>query len=150
MVDVRRCSVEEFFAHVDAPGLLAEYAGECAIFGLPTPTPDPLRYRTLEDVGMLYVLAAFDGETMLGFVSLLAPTNAHYNVRLAVTESYFVAALHRGTGAGLALLRAAEVLATEENASGLLVSAPHGGRLAEVLPHVGYRETNRVFFKGLA
>lgn len=32
----------------------------------------------------------------------------------------------------------------------MMVSAPAGGRLAEVLPRSGYRETNRVFLRALA
>jgi GNAT superfamily N-acetyltransferase len=72
----------------------------------------------------------------------------HYSVRIAVGESFFVSAEHRKTGAGLKLLKAAEDYAKEINSSGLLISAPLGGNLAEILPHVGYVETNRVFFKG--
>ena len=69
---------------------------------------------------------------------------------LAVVESYFVASKHRKSGAGLALLREAERIASDRGAHALLVSAPHGGRLADVMPRVGYRETNRVFFRSLA
>ncbi len=40
--------------------------------------------------------------------------------------------------------------ARELGTPGLLVSAPMGGSLAEVLPRRGFAETNRVFFKGFA
>jgi GNAT superfamily N-acetyltransferase len=79
---------------------------------------------------------------------VLKPVIPHYGVAIAVTESFFVGKEYRKSGAGLKLLRAAEAHA--EGAPGLLVSAPVGGTLAEVLPHLGYRETNRVFFKELA
>ena len=68
----------------------------------------------------------------------------------AITESFFVAKVHRDSGAGLKLLRAAEQKARALGSPGLLVSAPFGGTLVQVLPRAGYTETNRVFFKGWA
>ena len=68
---------------------------------------------------------------------------------VATTERFFVKA-HRKTGAGLRLLRAAEEKARALGSPGLLVTAPFEGDLFQVLPRVGYQETNRVFFKSLA
>ena len=147
---IRSISVDDLFAHHDAQALLAEYAAESAIDGLPTPTPDQERYRLIESSGALRVLAAFQGDTLMGFLALLVSVNPHYSAMLAVIESFFVGAAYRKTGAGLALLHQAEEVARQAHADGLLVSAPSGGRLAQVLPATGYRETNRVFFRGLA
>ena len=80
---------------------------------------------------------------------LLVPVLPHFGRKVGVSESYFVAAEYRKTGAGLRLLHAAEEAAREAGAVGVLVSAPTGGILERVMPGVGYRETNRVFFKGL-
>jgi GNAT superfamily N-acetyltransferase len=149
MPEVRRITVDEFFAHPDAAALLDEYAAESSIVGMPTPQPARPLYETLEASGAMHVLAAFDGDAMLGFLALLVSLNPHYNAVIGVTESYFVAREHRKSGAGLRLLHAAERLADERGAVGLLISAPAGGRLAEVLDGYGeYRETNRVFFRG--
>ena len=51
---------------------------------------------------------------------------------------------------GLKLLAAAEEKARELKSLGLLVSAPFGGNLWELLPRCRYVETNRVFFKKVA
>jgi GNAT superfamily N-acetyltransferase len=128
-------------------GLVAEYASESAIDGLPPPAAQLATYRQLESSGALHALAArYDG-SLVGFVTLLAPVLPHYGVTVAVSESFFVARARRRTGAGLALLRAAEALARRLGSPGLLVGAPSGGALARILPRRGYRETNRVFFK---
>jgi GNAT superfamily N-acetyltransferase len=66
---------------------------------------------------------------------------------VGVVESFFVGKAYRKSGAGLRLLHEAEKYALKNNLPGLLVSAPFGGDLAVVLPHVGYIETNRVFFR---
>jgi hypothetical protein len=55
--------------------------------------------------------------------------------------------VHRGTGSGIRLLRAAEDKAKEIGSPGLIVSAPFAGRLFDVLPRCGYTEVSRVFFK---
>ena len=69
---------------------------------------------------------------------------------MATTESIFVAHEFRRTGAGVKLIREMERLAGDMGALGVLVSAPAGKRLADVMPGLKYRQTNQVFFKGLA
>lgn len=151
-MEVRDCPPLVFFAHRDAPALLAEYAAEASIAGLPAPQPDERSYFRLEANGVLHPLAAYDAdERMVGFIVLLVSLNPHYGVKLGVIESFFVASEHRGSGAGLRLLRAAEACAEAQGAAGLLVSAPIKGRLADVLDaHDAYNETNRVFFRSFA
>jgi hypothetical protein len=81
---------------------------------------------------------------------VLAAPLPHYGRTVAVSESFFVAKAHRASMAGLKLLAAAEALACRIQSPGLLVSAPSGGRLAELLPKCGFVETNRVFFRKVA
>lgn len=150
MPEIRHSTVDEFFAHPDAPALLAEYAIEASIPGLPAPHPYRTAYNALERSGAMSLLVATDGDRLLGFLALIVSVNPHYAAMIGVTESYFVAQAHRKSGAGMRLLHAAENLARQSGAEGLLISAPAGGRLAEVLDGYGeYRETNRVFFRGL-
>ena len=150
MLVIRPCSVAEFFSAPNADALLTEYAQESSLFGLPSPQPDAERYEVLERTGMMTTLAAYLDDVLVGFLVMIVTVNPHYNARLAVTESYFVASEHRSTGAGLRLLREAEDVARAQGAVGFFVSAPNNGRLTNVMPRVGYRETNRVFFRGLA
>ncbi len=146
---IRASTVAELEAAPAFPDLLAEYAAESAIEGLPPPSAKMETYHHLERSGFLHVLAAWAGDTLAGFITVLAAPLPHYGRTVAVSESFFVAQEHRGTGAGLKLLRAAEALAAKLGSPGLLVSAPYAGDLFKVLPRVGYVETNRVFFKAV-
>jgi GNAT superfamily N-acetyltransferase len=147
---IQTITPDEFFAHPCAPELLDAYALESAIEGLPRPHADADAYRLLATTGGLTVLAAMEGEALVGFMTLLVYGNPHYSAVLGVVESYFVAPAARSTGAGNALRETAERFAAERGAAGLLISAPLGGRLARVMEHTaGYRESNRVFFRKL-
>jgi len=146
-MNVQASSVSEIEAASNFGELLAEYASESAIAGMPAPAARMETYRHLESAGMLHVFSALSDGQLVGFITVLAPVLPHYGVAVAVSESFFVARAHRKTGAGLKLLREAEAKAASLGSPGLLVSAPFGGDLFHVLPRVGYAETNRIFFK---
>ena len=146
----RRIGVAEAFANPAFPALCREYAEEAAIAGLPDPQEKLSAYQMLESSGSTAFNAygAFSGDALIGFLVLLTPVLPHYGVAIAVAESLFVAGAYRKTGAGMLLIRLAEKRARELRSPGMLFSAPSGGRLAMLLPRIGYRETNRVFLKG--
>jgi len=141
-------TIDGLWASPHFEDMLDRYAEESSIEGMPKPAAKFETYAAMERAGMLHVFdARLDGR-LIGFITVLAVNLPHYGgVMSAVSESFFVAPEYRSTGAGLRLLKAGEDKAREVGAPGLLVSAPYGGALAEVLPRRGYRETNRVFFK---
>ncbi len=147
-MNVQPSTVAEIEAAPEFAALIAEYAVESAIDGMPPPQARLSQYRELEAAGLLSVLAAIaaTGE-LAGFISVLSAPLPHYGRTVAVSESFFVGKAHRASMAGLKLLVAAEALTAEIGSPGLLVSAPCRSRLAELLPRVGYAETSRVFFK---
>jgi GNAT superfamily N-acetyltransferase len=144
---VRPSTVAEIETASTFSDLIAEYAAECHIAGMPPPQARMEQYRDLEAKGFLSVFAAVVEGELVGFISVLCAPLPHYSLSGAVSESFFVAKAHRGTLAGLKLLAAAEQKAAELGSPGLLVSAPFEGKLFELLPKLGYAETNRVFFK---
>lgn len=150
MVEIRETTATSILSEPGISALLEEYAAESAIHGLPPPRPHADIYAALDATGALTALGAYLDGVLVGFLLFVTTVSPHYSALLSVCESFFVAAEHRRAGAGLDLLRAAEERARERGAVGLLVSSPIGGRLAEVLPRSGYRETNRAFFRGLA
>ena len=129
--------------------LLAEYGAESAIDELRPHAMQPALYRQMESSGALHILGAFKGGELIGLICLIVAVLPHFGKSIATTESFFVRPDYRKTGAGIKLLREAEAMATRLGAVGLFVSAPIGGRLAQVLPCSGYRQTNQVFFRGL-
>lgn len=146
-LDIRKCSAAEIRGNPGFPALAAEYKAEAAIAGLPDPDEKAASYDALEKSGFFHLYGAFLDGKVIGLVAVLAPVVPHYGAVVATAESFFVVGAHRKTGAGLKLLKAAEAQAKEAGSPGLLISAPYGGRLAQVMPRLGYRETNRVFFK---
>ena len=149
MTEIKRTTFREIADHPDFGDLVAEYAEESAMTGLPAPDCQIDMYEKLQDAGAIHVLGAFRQMRLVGLLIVVASVIPHYGVMMATTESFFVRPQDRKSGAGLQLLKEAETLSAELGATGLLVSAPFGGRLAEVLPKKGYAETNRVFFRKL-
>ena len=149
MIDIRKVSVDSVLSDPDLISLLTEYGREVSFEAGPKPKPDFERYKVLEKSGSFHVLGCYDGNTLIGFMTILVAVLPHWGRMMGVSESYFVSSAYRKTGAGLALLHKGEIFAKELGAEYFLVSAPVGGRLEEVLPHVGYDETNRVFLKAL-
>ena len=147
MIEIRQCPIAEILS---AEKLLAEYAKELAIDGLPYPKAKTDLYAKMEELKILYPIAAYLDGVLVGFVNVLMSDNPHYNVRIASTESFFVSSEHRKSGAGLRLLRAAENCAKELGSSVLFISAPIKGSLVHVLPEVGYTDTAHTFFKVLS
>lgn len=145
-VTLSQISISEFFDDPSAEALLAEYADECALAGLPPPVPHRDIYLALERAGVVSMFGARVDGVLVGFIVLLTSMNPHYSVVLGAVESFFVAAAHRKSGAGVKLLREARRAAKDRGAVGLLVSAPFGGKLAAVLKRSKrFDLTNEVF-----
>lgn len=149
MIDIYERTVAGIVDDPEFPDLIAEYGKESAIEGMPPPKAKLEQYYAYEMMGFFHAFVAESAGLLIGFITIVAPPNAHYGVPLAVTESFFVAARHRGTGAGLKLLDAAEKCAKSMGSPMLLVSAPVHSQLDKVLPKCGYRPTNTVYAKGL-
>ena len=148
-VSVLRCTAAQIFAEPEFPALHREYVAECALHGLPDPDEKLAMYKALDANDAFRAFGAFFNGELVGFVAILAPTLPHYGITVAVAESLFVGQAFRKTGAGLALIRRAEQEARAIGSPAILFSSPSGGRLATLLPRIGYRETNRAFMKEL-
>jgi GNAT superfamily N-acetyltransferase len=149
MSEVRRVSLSTLIDDTRFQTLVDEYTSESSIKDMPPINWQRHMYEQLEAIGIFRVLAAYEGDKLIGFMTLLTTVLPHYGALTATTESVFVEAEHRSGGAGLKLIRAAEGWAKELGAVGLLLSAPYGGRLADIGPRIGYQQTNVVFFKRL-
>lgn len=146
---IKKCTIADLEGAPNIQEILDEYAAESSpsIKGLPRPLAKVDTYKHLESINAIHIIGAFFKDVLVGYIIIVAPVLPHYSIRIAVSESYFVLKSCRGTGAGTKLREAAEKWSKEAGAIGILMSAPLDGDLAEVLPHVGYQETGRVFFK---
>jgi GNAT superfamily N-acetyltransferase len=139
------------FAELEtAPNFLElrdEYAAECAIAGLPPIAEKFEMYRAIEDAGFFQLFGAYVNDKLVGFVSVVVSVIPHFGVPVAVAESLFVASQFRKFGLGLELIREAQSFAASKGSSGILFSAPTGGKLEQILPRMGFRATNTTFYK---
>jgi GNAT superfamily N-acetyltransferase len=149
MLQILKTSVSKIESEDNFQDILAQYAAESSIDGLPKPFARMQTYKKLEESGSLKILASYVDEILVGFITILTTNLPHYDSVVSVCESFFVLPEYRNTGAGIKLLKNAEQLSKSVGALGLLISAPTGGILCDVLPHVGYIETNKVFFRSL-
>ena len=150
-IDIRDCLVADIEHAAMGSELMHEYARESAIGELGPIAPQWDLYKRMEAAGLMHAIGAFDGERMVGFLSLIVNVVPHFGRVIATTESVFVLESARHTGAGMGLMRAAESLAKEQGALVFFVSAPVGSKLAEVMSrHKPYRETTRSFMRALA
>jgi len=146
---VRKVTVAEVAAAPNLDYLFADYASEAKNKDLPEHRPNIAAYAGMERAGILHLFAAYHDDYLVGFITLLVTVIPHNDARMATVESFYVADDYRKGGTGQRLLDAAEAYAKLEGVLSFFVSAPIGGRLAQALPMLGYRETNRVFFRSL-
>lgn len=143
MISIRAVSYVEWLAET---GLIAEYAAECSNPDIGEIKPHAETYAALESVGVMHSFAAFDGERMVGFATLLTPILPHYSKREPTVESLFVERKSRRTGAWSGLKKALKHCAQSFGCTGILLSAPVGGKLEKVLESSkDCRRTNAVF-----
>lgn len=148
-MEILPATIDDMLAAPNWWALLDEYAAECGNTGIGVPDMQVDQYRALESVGFLKILSAHDSGELVGFLFYILTVLPHYGKPVAVSESFFVAAAYRSTGAGLGLLKAAEAAALDAGAVGLLMSAPSGGPLDKLLAAKRYTHTNNAWFKRL-
>lgn len=141
---------DDLEADPDWHHLVAEYAEECHIAGMPPCDYQGDIYRSLETTGRVRLIGAYINDTLVGFCNLLVSVLPHYGKVVGTAESIFVGKAHRGSGAGLGLIRAAERVCADAGAVAMLMSSPANGSMERLMPTIGYRHTNTVFFKALA
>lgn len=149
-ISIAPCRVAELVADPAFPELMDEYVRECAVPGVDRMGPRMDIYEALEATGAMRLLAARVGDELVGFMALVLVPDPHYGLLLGVSESLYVHPAHRGTGAGLALLRAAERAAQDGGAAGMRIGAPQDGPLDCVLARRGYDVTHRVHLRRFA
>lgn len=145
-LEVSGVTVAGLMGDPDIEALVEEYEAEAASPELPPARPQWDQYAAWERGGEFELIAARAAGRLIGFVSVLRAHLPHYGGPICVVESLFVSAGRRRTGAGLALIGAAEATAAYRGMS-LLITARAGSALERILPRLGYRHSNTVFVR---
>lgn len=146
---VRPCTAAELEQAPAFGALMAEYLAEAGRAITADPAPQIAMYKAQEAAGTMRFAGAWAGGDLVGMMVVALSVVPHFGMTVATTETLFVSAKARKTGAGKALLSLADDMAREYGAVGVLVSAPVGGVLSKVLPRSGFKHTNELFFKAL-
>lgn len=145
MVQIRRVSRHVVLASTE---LLAEYEAECASPELGAYRINTALYAVLEDSGALTVFGAFEGESLVGFITVLNTGLPHFSEQSAVSESLFVKKTHRSTTAGARLIRTAEEWALGNGCVAICFGATVGSA-AEAMYAKRYSRASSLFIKPL-
>jgi len=149
MYKIQLCEVEDIRNAPNIDVLLSSYASEGSIPEIGEQCPQWDTYEVMCKAGLLHILGAFQEDMLVGFVTFIVSELPHYGVNVATSESLFLHPEHRHGRLGINIIRAAQLMAKDLGAKAFMISAPHGGKLEELAPAIGFRETNRVFCRSL-
>lgn len=149
-IAIMPCSVDDIEHAPNLAALNAEFIAESQRVAELVGVMNFATYRALEAAGMLTIIGAFSGITLVGFFFLVVNESPHYVGKIGAAELFFVSEAHRKDGAGARLLQAAEVVAKDQGAVCMVIAAPTGGSLEVVAPRWGYAPIDTVLAKALA
>ncbi len=129
-------------------GLLAANWAETG-FDFPF-SPDVGMYQRMFELGIVFAVAAFKGEEIVGYCTVCVIPHAHNpSVVVASNDALFVVPAHRNGATAGRLIRAAEAEAKRRGASRFTWHCRAGTSLAEMLKRHGYAPVDIVVMKGL-
>jgi len=112
--------------------------------------PDVGMYQRLFDAGIVFAVAAFSGQEIVGYCTVCVTPHAHNpSILVAANDALFVAPARRNSLVAGRLIHAAEAEAKRRGASRFSWHCRAGTPLAEVLERHGYSPIDTVVMKGL-
>jgi GNAT superfamily N-acetyltransferase len=148
-ITIQPCTVTDIVEASTYEALIAAYAAESALDEMPAPEPDIAMYHALEASGSLKIVGAFCQGQLVGFIACNMNYAPQYAAIVGLTMVFFVDQAHRTFGTGARMVEAMKHLAKAHGAVGLMIGAPAESRLAKAAPILGFKETNRLYFKAI-
>lgn len=147
MTEIRTSTVSEMLAN--AGELFEEHWDEIALNKqVMVLKPDEPRYRAMEQAGSLLILAAWEGEALVGYSVNFIINHLHYaDLRLCSNDLLFITRSKRAGRLGLRLIRETEKCAAKRGAQLMLWHAKQNTPLAVMMPKMGYGVQDIIFSK---
>lgn len=112
--------------------------------------PDVDMYARLAKAGMMFAVAAFDSEQIVGYCTVLVSPHMHNRtVTIASNDALFVAPEYRKGLTAARVIRTAEAEAARRGAVRFLWHCRAGTELANTLTRHGYEPVDNVVMRGL-
>lgn len=110
--------------------------------------PDVTMYRKLYDMGMLFAVAAFDQEVVVGYCTVTVSSHAHNPaIKFASNDALFVESEHRNGLVPGRLIKTAEREAAQRGAQRFSWHCRAGTPFADSLIRHGYKPVDIVVMK---
>jgi GNAT superfamily N-acetyltransferase len=110
--------------------------------------PDVEMVRRLQDAGLLFVLGAFDGDTLVGYSSaMVSPHTYNPSIICCNSDALFVLRPWRKTSVGARLIAETERVAAARGAVRMLWHTRAGTPLAAALERRGYAPADVIVMK---
>lgn len=147
MTEIRLSNVSEMLAN--AGELFEEHWDEIALNKqVMILKPDEARYRAMEQAGSLMILAAWEGDELVGYSVNFIVNHLHYaDLRLCSNDLLFITRSKRAGRLGLKMIRETEKRAAEMGAQLMLWHAKPDTALAVMMPKMGYGVQDIIFSK---
>ena len=113
--------------------------------------PDRLKYKQLQELGIINNIVVYDGETVVGYSVLIVQPNLHYSDNVfAHVDIIYVSKNYRLSSIGARLLLATEQLAKDLGASVITHHAkPYVPMIIKPLEKLGYSLYEHIYGKYL-
>lgn len=111
--------------------------------------PSADAYQKVVDCNAMFVIAAFDGDDVIGYCTMIISPHLHnHDVIVASNDALFVAKPYRNGMTSGRLIKAAEDEAKRRGASKVLWHTRAGTSFAAMLERRGYQPSDIVVMKG--
>lgn len=112
--------------------------------------PDLNTYKVLEDKNMLFTLALYDEDKIVGYSVNILNTNLHYSdLLIAQNDVLFIHKEYRNTKWGVKLIAETESMALGKQAKLMLWHGKPNTSFSELMPKLGYGVQDIMFSKVL-
>lgn len=110
--------------------------------------PDPAIFTRLQEMGILFVLAAFDGEELVGYSSAMVAPHLHNPaIIMCNSDALFVRPAWRSSTAAARLILATELTGRKHGATRMLWHTRAGTPFAATLQKRGYEAADIIVMK---
>jgi GNAT superfamily N-acetyltransferase len=144
---IRPVSYAEILSAPNAQELFSEYESECALPELSPICPQADLYEAMEKGGGMQAFGVYEGEKLIGFMTVLVWIVPHYGKRIASTADFFLADAFRIKGIWPKMMATIKEYAKSKGCVSLQCTAPVGSRfdLLMGLNKNRCRKTNHVY-----
>lgn len=149
MISIRPSTLDELLAN--AGEIFVDHWDEIALNKqVMVLKPHVERYQALEDLGMLLLLAAYDGDQLVGYSMNFVMPHLHYaDLSVCSNDLLYLKPTHRKGRAGLLLLAQTREHAKARGARLMLWHAKPDTALVNILPRQGCRVQDVIFSEEL-